>query len=86
MQDQADKITFPTWRRMREYVEVIHRVGLPDRERFAAYAKFPKWFVSPRWYYRPNWVRLVRELFSGAKRYVLQIVRRSVGEKRASDG
>jgi glycosyltransferase involved in cell wall biosynthesis len=73
--DQAEKITLPTWRRLREYSQAINRVGLPRRERLASYAKFARWLISPRWYYRPVWIRLVRELFSGARRYGLRLAK-----------
>ena len=72
--DQADKITLPTWRRLREYANAVQRAELPLRERLICYSQFGRWLVSPRWY-RQNWIRLLRDLVVGRWRYGVRLVR-----------
>ena len=45
---KADKINFPVWRLLREYLIAIHQVRLSITERIATYASFLRWTIRQR--------------------------------------
>lgn len=72
---QADRIRFPHWRGLLEYIKVLRRSELSGMELVRSYAMFGRWLVTPRWY-RQRWVRLLTELGRGLGAALLRLLRK----------
>lgn len=65
---RSEKITFPEWRSLQVYLELIARSSLPRRERRACRRQLVRWVIGPRWY-RQRWVKLLRDAILGGYRH-----------------
>jgi len=66
---RSEKITFPEWRSLKVYLELIGRSSISESDRSACRRQLFRWLVGPKWY-RQRWVKLLRDAFLGGYRYV----------------
>jgi len=68
---QSEVITFPEWRSLATYLELVRSSAISKREQRACRRQFFRWLIGPRWY-RQRWVKLVRDVVLGGYRYARQ--------------
>ncbi|MGH3041292.1 MAG: glycosyltransferase family 2 protein, partial [Gaiellaceae bacterium] len=69
---RTDTITFPEWRSIRVYHELINKTPLSVRERRACRRLLPRYLFGPRWY-RQRWVKLLRDAALGGYRHARRL-------------
>lgn len=69
--NRSEKITFPEWRSLGTYRELVRSSAISEREQRACRRQFIRWLVGPRWY-RQRWVKLLRDVALGGYRYARQ--------------
>lgn len=69
---RADTITFPEWRSITVYHQLINKTPLSTRERWACRRLIVRYLFGPRWY-RQRWVKLLRDAARGGYRYALRL-------------
>jgi hypothetical protein len=70
---RTDAITFPEWRSIRVYHELINKTPLSVRERWASRLLIFRYLFGPRWY-RQRWVKLLRDAALGGYRHARRLV------------
>ena len=69
---RADSITFPEWRSIGVYHQLINKVPLSAQERWACRRLIVRYLFGPRWY-RQRWVKLIRDAARGGYRHALRL-------------
>ena len=68
---RADSITFPEWRSIGVYHQLINETPLSTQERWACRRLIVRYLFGPRWY-RQRWVKLLRDAARGGYRHALR--------------
>jgi len=71
---RTDRITFPEWRSLGVYWELMGGSAIPHREQRACRRQLLRWMIGPRWY-RQRWVKLLRDAALGGYRHGRRLLR-----------
>jgi glycosyltransferase involved in cell wall biosynthesis len=69
---RAESITFPEWRSIGVYHQLINMTPLSSRERWACRRLIVRYLFGPRWY-RQRWVKLLRDAARGGYRHAARL-------------